>query len=254
MRLPQVWRRARAAPHDRGSTPPPFVGVYSAGVTGAFVVLLGLMSLSPWLRVERVVWTGPVRLAEERYLRFEAASLGNPLLLLSEPQLRATLAGETKDLRIRLRRHLPATLEVRLEPRQARVQVADGLALDARGRVVESPALAGLPRLRGFAIQANGKALEAGAARLYRELRPLLEQPSLVPESIELRDDEVLLVLAETGSQVRMDAARAAQQIQKLRVFERSLGEDRFPETIDLRFQDQVVVRAKGGRRGIGRR
>lgn len=255
MRLPRLRRRDRAASHDASpSTPPAFGGLYTAGATGAVVLLLALIAISPWTRVERVVWTGAVRIDAARYLRLEAASLGSPLLLLSELRLRRALGPETDDLRIRLHRHLPSTLEVRLEARRARVQLDDGTALDERGRVVAAPAsVAGLPRLRGFPLAEGGKSLEARAARLYRELRPLLEQPALVPESIALEAEDLRLVLAETGAQVRLDAARAPQQIHKLRVFERSLGGEMLPESIDLRFQDQVVVRSRGGRRAPGR-
>jgi cell division septal protein FtsQ len=163
--------------------------------------------------------------------------------------LRERVKIDNRYVHLQLYRHLPATLEVRVEPRSAVARLVRGPAVDARGRVLgPEHQLPGLPELEGFTLDAQGERL--AERELFAHLAPLFELPTLVPARITLGRDgsELELQLADSGSRVQLDAELVSSQLLKLRVFEQSLGAEPLPARIDLRFQDQVVVRDTGGR------
>lgn len=220
------------------------------------LVLAGcaLAAHAPWFRVRVVSWTGPLLLSEQRCAAIESACLGRPLLLLSERALLKDLALDGRILRLRMNRHLPGTLELRLEPRRAVARLDARTAIDARGRrLPPEHAVAGLPLLSGFALDANGERLDRGLQPVLDAVRDLFALPTLAPSEVRLSGRNLELVLADSGSRVRLDAGHAAAQLLKLRIFEESLGGEPLPATIDLRFADQVVVR-QGGVRHASRR
>jgi len=220
-----------------------------AASTGAALAVAAAAGLSPLLAVRNVTWTGTLRLPEARCAAIEAAVLGRPLLFLSEAALQPGAGLDNDFSHIRLYRHLPATLEVRVEARRAVAQLHDGAAVDAEGRLLpEGNAVAGLPQLHGFELDAGGRRI--AERDLLAALMPLFELPTLAPARIELRaeEHELELQLADSGARVRLDPEHVSTQILKLRVFEQSLGGEALPARIDLRFQDQVVVRDTGGR------
>jgi cell division septal protein FtsQ len=223
--------------------------VLGAAASGVVLATAVALAFSPWARVRNVTWTGVLQLPAARCATIETAALGRPLLFLSEAALQDRAQIDNKYLRLRLRRHLPSTLEVRLESRRAVAQIGPQAAVDRDGRVL-SPEhwVEGLPALRGFELDAGGRALER--RDVLAAILPLFELPTLAPSRIELAadGDELDLQLADSGARVRVDADAAAAQLVKLRVFEQSLGGEPMPERVDLRFQDQVVVRNGGGR------
>ena len=232
--------------------PPP---VRAALWTALVVWTLAAVAVSPLLRVRTVVWTGSLPPPARGLRAFEAASLGRPLLLLPERPLCSTLQLDPAAVRVQLVRHLPRTLEVRLVPRSAAVVTDTGVVLDARGRGLDSAhAVAGLPVLAGFAVR--GDRLEPEGRRLLRALGRRLDAAGLAPARIERRDDTLLLVLRQ-GTRVRLHVDRVEAELQKLRLYEGSLEAGSMPAEIDLRFQDQVVVRAgrrpPAGSQGVSR-
>lgn len=238
----------RATP--RFETPPwrePLV--LTAAATGVSLAVVVALVLSPLLRVQNVMWTGSLRPSDADCAALEAAVLGTPLWLASEAALRQQAKLDNKLSKLTLRRHLPATLEVALRARRAVARLESGEAIDAEGRVLDAEhALPGLPRLEGFELEEGGRRL--ARRDLLQAILPLFELPTLAPSRIALRDEgEALeLQLADSGSQVRLDTERVNAQLLKLRVFEESLAGEPLPGGIDLRFQDQVVVRDTGGR------
>jgi cell division septal protein FtsQ len=229
----------RAARRNPSWLPPP---VRAAALTGLAVWTLAAAAISPLFRVRTVVWTGSLPPPALRHRAFEAASLDRPLLLLPERRLCASLQLDPAAVRIDLVRHLPRTLEVRLVPRSAAVVTDAGVVLDAGGRVLETvPAFPGLPVLAGFEVR--GDRLEADGRRLLRALGPRLDAAGLAPARIEKSGGTLLLVL-RIGTRVRLDADRVDACLLKLRLYEGSLAAGPMPAEIDLRFQDQIVVRA----------
>jgi cell division protein FtsQ len=221
--------------------------VWAAGASAALLIVLVLLAFSPLLRIRTVSWTGPLRLSEASYRALEEASLGRPLFLVSERALGRTLGLDNRAARLELRRHLPATLEVNLMPRKAIALLDDETPIDAGGRrLAAQHALPGLPHLVGFELDPSGKRLQPHGRELLATLHRLLDVPALCPSEIRLEERELDLVLADTGTRVRLDPAALEPQILKLRVFEESLGSDPLPGSVDLRFQDQIVVREKG--------
>ena len=142
----------------------------AAGACG--IALAAGAAMSPLLRVRAVSWTGPIRLTEAAYTPFETAVLGQPLLLLSEARVRRLLSIDNHVLETHLHRHLPATLEVRLEPRRSLARLADGDAVDAHGRrLAAAHALPGLPLLVGFEWNAKGDRLSRESQSVLRSRR-----------------------------------------------------------------------------------
>lgn len=226
----------------------PLVRLAASG--GLVVTLAAALALSPWLRVRQVTWTGSLPLPDARCAAVEGQLFGRPLFLVGPAGIAAQLDISNSNLDIGFHRYLPGTLEVRVRPRRAVGQIADGVAVDARGRVLPAGhCVAGLPRLEGFELDAKGKRLDAPGRALLAVLVPCFTVPTLSPVAVRCgAGNQVELVLADSGTRVRLDAARAATQLLKLRVFEQSRGAEPMPGSIDLRFLDQVVVRDGGGR------
>ncbi|MFQ5601365.1 MAG: cell division protein FtsQ/DivIB [Candidatus Krumholzibacteriia bacterium] len=216
----------------------------AAALSGAVVLALGVLLVSPWLRVRTVVWTGSLQIPDHSCRDFEAASLGQPLFLLPERTLRTRLDLDPVCVRVALRRHLPQTLEICVEPRHAVARTVQGAVLDERGRVLDQPhASAGLPILHGFALGARGDRLDRDGCRLLSALCGGGGAGGLVPTAVRRTGAEVELTLAASGTRVRLLAGRLEEQLEKLRVFEKGLGSAALPPYVDLRFRNQVVVR-----------
>lgn len=223
--------------------------VLTALASAALLALATAVVISPLLRVHTVSWTGPLRLSEDRYLALESACLGQPLFLLSERSLRRSLGLDGRTVHLALHRHLFHTLEVRLESRRAVARIDERTAIDRRGRTLGAEhVLDGLPLLVGFELDAKGDRLVPRGRTVLAVVRQMLEFPSLAPSEVRLDGDDLRLVLADSGSRVRLDAPRVEAEFLKLRIFEQSLGLEPMPAAIDLRFRDQVVVRGGGGR------
>jgi hypothetical protein len=116
----------------------------------------------------------------------------------------------------------------------------------------ERECLPGLPKLEGFALADGGRRLDEEGRAVLEALLPFFALPTLTPERIRREDGDLHLVLGDSGTRVRLDARHAPAQLLKLRVFEESRGSDPLPAAIDLRFQNQVVVRDEGT--GLARR
>jgi hypothetical protein len=106
----------------------------------------------------------------------------------------------------------------------------------------------GLPELVGFELEANGKRLDPRGRAVLRHVRSLLDTPLLAPSEVRLQGQELELVLADSGTRVRADAATLDSELRKLRILEGSLGDEPLPTSVDLRFRDQIVVRSSEGR------
>jgi len=218
-----------------------------AAMSGVAVAVLAAASMSPLCRIRQVTWTG-LESPDADCAVFESAVLGRSLFFLPEVALRQRMGLDKLPVELRLHRHFPATLEVKLEPRCAVAQIDGGVAVDAGGRALgDAHRLAGLPVLEGFALGAGGKRLARADRDILRTLLPLFRLPTLAPSRVRRGDSgELDLTLADSGARVRLDAESADSELLKLRVFEESLGSEPMPRDIDLRFEAQVVVRDEG--------
>ncbi|UCE02284.1 MAG: hypothetical protein JSW67_13700 [Candidatus Latescibacterota bacterium] len=209
---------------------------------GVLLAVLALLLLSPLLRVRTVVWTGSIPVEAARYQAVERASLGQPLALLPESELLELLGVDHTSVRVALKRHPPATLEVCLVPRHALARTAAGVAFDAAGRKLAARhTSSGLPLALGFAPSADGRAVGAADAALIARVLSALGTPALAPARIERQGRELLLTLAR-GVQVRLHAQQLERELRKLVLFEHSLGTAELPPQIDLRYRDQIVI------------
>ena len=144
----------------------------TAGWLGVALAGYGL-ALSPLLRVQQVEvrpWPGqpagtlPAAVKEDLLARASFA-FGEPLLAVEAGRLAQAAASLPYVARVRVRRVLPGTLAVEVQPRQAVAQLAYGSAfveVDGQGRVL-GPALhaaGSLPLLTG--VLGPGEAVTAG--------------------------------------------------------------------------------------------
>lgn len=105
-----------------------------------------------------------------------------------------------------------------------------------------------LPVITGIA---RGEVFGEGGARKIREALEVLRllhafgfSPAEQLSEIHFKDDEMIVILMETGATVRVGRGEYRKKIRKLRAVYAALDEqERFPDMIDLRFEQQVVVR-----------
>ena len=105
-----------------------------------------------------------------------------------------------------------------------------------------------LPVITGIA---RGEVFGDGGARKIREALEVLRllhtfgfSPADQLSEIHFKDDEMIVILMETGATVRVGRGEYRKKIRKLRAVYAALDEqERFPDMIDLRFEQQVVVR-----------
>jgi hypothetical protein len=225
--------------------------VRAAVASGVLLSMAAAGALSPLLRIRQVTWTGALQAPVDRCTHLESTVLGRPLLFVSEAALRRDFCLDKTPVDLQLQRHLPGNLEVRLVPRRAVAQLDAQTAVDAHGQVLGAEHVwPGLPVLQGFALDSKAQRLAPEARTLLAALVPLFDIPTLAPSTVAWQEpDDLRLVLADSGAEVRLDASHADSELLKLRVFEESLGSAPMPGVIDLRFQDQVVVRNGGGGR-----
>ena len=218
-------------------------GVVRATVlTSALLVALTAFVFSPLVQVQTIVWTGRVTLPESRYVAFEAATLGCSLWLLPEKQLEGMLAADTSVFDFEFRRHPPHTLEVCIQPRDAVARLAGGAVVDPQGRVLDGHPVKDLPLLVGVTLDAAEGHVDGPAQQLLAALHEHLPTAAVRLREIERRGDEWQLILADTGTRVRVGPRHLSDQIQKLRVYEQSLEQGEMPEAIDLRWRHQIIL------------
>jgi cell division septal protein FtsQ len=227
------------------------MGVVRATVlTSALLVGLTAFVFSPLVRVQTVVWTGRVTLPEARYLAFEAATLGHSLWLLPEKSLKELLAADSSVFALEFRRHPPHTLEVCIQPRDAVARLANGTVVDPQGRILGGHPVEDLPLLLGVAIDAEHERVDHSAQLLLAALHEHLPTAAVRLQEIERQGDEWNLILADTGTRVRVGSRNLIEQIQKLRVYEQSLAQGEMPAAIDLRWKHQIILGNQPGRAG----
>jgi cell division septal protein FtsQ len=221
-------------------------------LTNALLLALTAVVFSPLVRVQTVVWTGRVTLPESRYVAFEAATLGQSLWLLPEKTLEGLLAADASVFDFEFRRHPPHTLEVCIQPRDAVARLAAGAVVDPQGRVLNGHPVEDLPLLVGVALDAEERRVDAAAQELLAALHEHLPTAAVRLREIERRGAEWQLILADTGTRVRVGPRNLAEQIQKLRVYEQSLAQGEMPQAIDLRWRHQIILGSEPGRsRGV---
>jgi len=209
--------------------------------------------LSPAFSVRHVVWSGHLRPAAARCQALEAASHGRPLYLLPERELRGLLRLDADKMRIRFARHAPGTLEVRVTPRRAAMQMENGVVLDGRGRVLaKEHALPGLLRVGGFGLAEDGKCLEPEASRCLERVQEALQETGLALSRLERRNDDLVLLLTQPETRVLLSVQHLEAGLDKLSLVLPMLAQA--PARLDLRFRDQIVVEQppRGARHGRG--
>src|SRR5262249_58710719 len=109
-------RAARRAPKSESAWRAPLVRL--AATSGVAVAVLAAVAMSPLCRIRQVTWTG-LQTPDADCAVFESAVIGRSLFFLPEVALRQRIGLDKSPVEVQLHRHLPATLEVRVEPRRA---------------------------------------------------------------------------------------------------------------------------------------
>lgn len=212
---------------------------------------------SPTLALRQIVVDGAPPGLERQVRGRLSPALGTSLLMLDLEELQRVVVRLPRVRHATVRRRLPSSIEVSVEPRVARatVEASDGALqlVDAEGVLLgpsEEPAPE-LPLLRLRAgTSASTEAAEAGerSPSLAMALRVLdwLERsgPGVVPpvDHLALDDRGVALVFADGLEAVIGDDGSLADKMEGLQAL---LADDppETPAVVDLRFTDMVIVR-----------
>lgn len=224
------------------------------GTVGAAAALLlaglDLAARLPWFRVARVEITGASYLTRAEILGAAGIEPG-----MSVWEKRSLLAERIEGLALvqsaTVERELPSTLRLVVEEAEPVALVAQPLVVPVDRAGNRMPFDAGtavldLPLLR---VVAPGGSDATGLSTLAREVSRIAEQaPEVFAALSEARggDREVLLLLGESGVRVRYRPPFSEPRLRTALVALNDAAR-RFPEQspneVDLRFEDQVVVR-----------
>lgn len=107
---------------------------------------------------------------------------------------------------------------------------------------IDLPVITGISRVEVFEEGGARKIREA--LEVMRHLHTFNFSPAEHLSEIHFENDEMIVILMETGATVRVGRGGYREKIRKLRAVYAALDEqERFPDMIDLRFDRQVVVR-----------
>ena len=268
-------RNRRRVDRERLAPPPSalrqglkLAGLWSAGLVGASaIVALGWREVSAGdlLRIRSIRVKGLARATEAEVLALSPVKAGDGLLAADVDAIEAAVRRHPWIARATVRRHLPPSLEVRIEERDP-VAVVDlgGLYLADRGGQVFKCAAPGdgldLPLVTGFTREDFVKRRATFEPKLNGLLRILDEYGReglgpLAPVSEVHYDAEegVTLYVGEEGTQVRLGLGGTEETRGKLsrlhRVLEALRAQGRRAEVIhleDRNHPDRVVVRPAG--------
>lgn len=226
-----------------------------------FLAIVGLISLvgwgavllagaSPYFRVDRIEITGLNYLTRDE-VRVAAGVGANTSVWAREAQLVRGLVGHPLVASARVSRDLPRTLLFEIEEAVPVGLVALPLvmAVDRHGNLLEidpgEPVL-DLPVLR---VVTERAAALWGARLLAREVARMAEvAPELfgVISEAQLDDNQVTLLLGDSAFRVRYHPPITEERLREAIIAMNDVTErfpDDQPREVDLRFEDQVVVR-----------
>lgn len=213
-----------------------------------------VLERTPWFRVERVEVAGARMVAPHDVLAASGIRRGESVWRRPDPWV-AALRRHPGVEDARVVRRLPSTLRVEVREKRPVGLVEAGTLhpVTARGEVIPvDPARVAvdLPLLRGAAVRADRpadarvRALAAEVGRLGQLDPGLLARVSEVEWSGR---DAVLLSVSAPDARVLLPVGAGSDRLRRLRAalddVERRGASEGGPVRIDLRFQDQVVVR-----------
>ncbi len=231
------------------------LGVAGAGALLAFAGFHFAAQLS-WFRVARVEITGTSYLTRAEILGAAGIEAGSSVL-----EKRSRLEERIEALALvesaTVERDLPSTLLLAIDEAKPVALVAEPIVVPvdrAGNRIPFGPrtALLDLPLLRvvpAGAAAASGAAVPSGLPTLADEVSRLAEQvPEVFAVLSEARggDREVTLLLGESGVKVRYRPPFSEPRLRAAIVALNDAAKrfpERSPHEVDLRFEDQVVVR-----------
>lgn len=257
--VPLESPRARARRRFRATTRRIVRGAsmaLGAGAALAVVVLGGLHvgARLPWFRVDRVEITGTTHLTRAEVLAAAGIEAGTSVW-----ENRSRLKERVESLAlvesVTVERHLPSTLTLAIDESEPVALVARPLVVpvDRTGNplpIEPNTPLLDLPMLRVVSPRASAS---WGLRMLARDVSRLAEQaPEVfaVLSEARLADREATLLLGNSGVRVRYRPPVSGPRVRAAMIIINDAVE-RFPQRslreIDLRFDDQVVVRTVNG-------
>lgn len=201
---------------------------------------------------------GSVGLPMDSLRMVTAGLVGKNMFMIPLGRVREDLMHFPAVKEVTFRRRLFRRLDCYLREREPVALVAMDrnaestyLEVDSDGVIVvrrSDSAEIDLPVITGIA---PGEVFGEGGTRKIREALEVLRllyifgfSPAEQLSEIHFKDDEMIVILMETGTAVRVGRGEYRKKIRKLRAVYAALDEqERFPDMIDLRFEQQVVVR-----------
>jgi cell division septal protein FtsQ len=213
-----------------------------------------VLERTPWFRVERVEVAGARMVAPHDVLAASGIRLGESVWRRPDPWV-AALRRHPGVEDAQVVRRLPSTLRVEVREKRPVGLVEAGTLhpVTARGEVLPlDPARVAvdLPLLRGAAVK-GGRPADARVRALAAEVGRLGQlDPGLLARVSEVEwsgRDALLLSVAAPDARVLLPVGAGSDRLRRLRAalddVERRAAGEGGPVRIDLRFQDQVVVR-----------
>lgn len=232
-------RRVKSGPPWRAAT---VVALVAAALVGAWS-----------LRVNEIEVAGLMVADAERAQLALRPALEERWLLVDATALSEALESDPWIEHAEVSRSLPAGLSVRIEEARPAFRLADGPAVDGRGRVLPVPdhvELSQLPVLEGV-YPDEGGTLGSATSVVQTLSLAMREVPWTWPSGLERivvgRTGEVDLFTGE-GTRIQLGHREFRRRLQRLAAVRERLGEAN--ETIDLRFERQVVVGNPNGSAG----
>jgi cell division protein FtsQ len=260
-------RPARSKTRDRLALVPWVrTPLLATAVLGTVAVLLHALAGSSRFQVRHVTVTGNVRLSHGEVMALLDGLEGQHLLDVDLEAWRGRLLGSPWVAEVRLRRVLPATVDVAIEERAplATARIAGQLFLvDEQGAVIDEygpqyadidlPIIDGLVPEHGDAAERAARTALAGRVLMALSARhTLLQRVS----QIDVRDPRnAVVMLKEDGTRVLLGETAFAERLESYVELAPALLA-RVPEIdyVDLRFGPRVFVRpAKGQSESVGK-
>jgi cell division septal protein FtsQ len=225
------------------------------GAAGGGLFLWDWLGASPYFRIEKIDVEGVNHLTEEAVVQYLEKSRNQSLLRVSLDAYRTRIESDPWVRTVRLKRHFPDRLEVRITEKKSLGYIREGgesYLLDEEGRFIgkEFTAIKTLPEIRGVQVakwvrgdEREVRLVQRGVAFIQSAMRPnfLFAKEDLTAIRLQSEDD---LEATIGGAAFLFRFPYPAQQwLRFLSVKNDILNRNIAIENIDLRYSGKVIVR-----------
>ncbi len=227
----------------------------AGGAAGGGLFLWDWLGASPYFRIQKIDVEGVSHLTEEEVVQYLERSRNQSLLKVSLDEYRNRLESNPWIRSVRLKRHFPDRLEVRVTEKKPVGYILEGGEfdlLDEEGRFISKAftAIKALPEIKGIQVakwvrgdDREIRLVQRGVAFIQSAMKPnfLFAKEDLTAIRIQSEDD---LEATIGGAAFLFRFPYPVQQwLRFLSVKSDILNRDIAIENIDLRYSGKVIVR-----------